>query len=186
MKLYTIIGGVNGTGKSSLTGVLRAERNDLGIIIDVDKLNASLGGKMAGGKAAAKKISDCIEMGISFTQETTLSGKRTLKTARLAKERGYMIRLYYVALDSLQESLARIQNRAARGGHSIPAADVTRRFATRFDDVARILPYTDEAVFYSNENGFQAVAKYKNGELFLLQDSPPDWAKKLQEFLQFH
>ena len=28
MKVYTIIGGVNGTGKSSLTGVLRAQRND--------------------------------------------------------------------------------------------------------------------------------------------------------------
>ena len=26
MKVYTIIGGVNGTGKSSLTGVLRAQR----------------------------------------------------------------------------------------------------------------------------------------------------------------
>ena len=26
MKIYTIIGGVNGTGKSSLTGVLRRER----------------------------------------------------------------------------------------------------------------------------------------------------------------
>ena len=37
MKLYTIIGGVNGSGKSSLTGALKAERSDLGIIIDVDK-----------------------------------------------------------------------------------------------------------------------------------------------------
>jgi predicted ABC-type ATPase len=33
MKVYTIIGGVNGAGKSSLTGALKAERNDLGIII---------------------------------------------------------------------------------------------------------------------------------------------------------
>ena len=38
MKIYTIIGGVNGCGKSSLTGALKAERRDLGIIIDVDKL----------------------------------------------------------------------------------------------------------------------------------------------------
>ena len=40
MKLYTIIGGVNGCGKSSLTGALKAERDDLGIIIDPDKLSA--------------------------------------------------------------------------------------------------------------------------------------------------
>ena len=40
MKVYTIIGGVNGTGKSSLTGVLRAQRNDLGVIVDVDRITA--------------------------------------------------------------------------------------------------------------------------------------------------
>ena len=33
MKIYTIIGGVNGVGKSSLTGVLAAENNDLGVIL---------------------------------------------------------------------------------------------------------------------------------------------------------
>lgn len=30
MKIYTIIGGVNGVGKSSLTGVLKDSRTDLG------------------------------------------------------------------------------------------------------------------------------------------------------------
>ena len=42
MKVYTVIGGVNGAGKSSLTGVLKAERSDLGRIIDVDKLASEL------------------------------------------------------------------------------------------------------------------------------------------------
>lgn len=38
MKIYTLIGGVNGAGKSSLTGSLRSERNDFGIVVDPDKL----------------------------------------------------------------------------------------------------------------------------------------------------
>jgi len=42
MKRYTIIAGVNGAGKSSLTGALKAERSDLGIIIDVDKISAEM------------------------------------------------------------------------------------------------------------------------------------------------
>ena len=51
MKIYTIIGGVNGVGKSSFTGVLKGSRSDLGIIIDVDKITAGLGGDiLAGGK----------------------------------------------------------------------------------------------------------------------------------------
>ena len=44
MKIYTIIGGVNGVGKSSLSGVLTAENSDLGVVIDTDKINAELGG----------------------------------------------------------------------------------------------------------------------------------------------
>ena len=43
MKIYTIIGGVNGCGKSSLTGSIKAERTDLGIIVDPDKITAELG-----------------------------------------------------------------------------------------------------------------------------------------------
>ena len=46
MKTYTIVAGVNGCGKSSLTGVLRTEIDNLGKIIDVDKITAELGGNI--------------------------------------------------------------------------------------------------------------------------------------------
>jgi len=42
MKIYTIIGGVNGVGKSSLSGVLLNQRSDMGIIIDTDKITAEV------------------------------------------------------------------------------------------------------------------------------------------------
>ena len=120
MRTYTIIGGVNGVGKSSFTGLLKEQRSDLGIIIDVDKITAELGGNaLAGGKAALKKIDECIEKGVSFTQETTLSGRKTEATAREVVEKGYRVRLYYIGLDSVAESVSRIANRVKRGGHDI-------------------------------------------------------------------
>ena len=179
MKLYTIIGGVNGCGKSSLTGALKAERSDLGLIIDVDKLAAQLGSPVEGGKAAVRKIDECLEKGISFTQETTLSGARTERTIRRAKERGYAVRLYYIGLDTMEESLGRIANRVAKGGHDIPKEDVERRFSTRFADVLRILPYCDEARFFDNDNGFVEVAEYRNGELIPRVPNPPRWLLEL-------
>lgn len=181
MKLYTIIGGVNGCGKSSLTGALKAERSDLGLLIDVDKLAAQLGSPVEGGKAAVRKIDECLEKGISFTQETTLSGARTERTIRRAKERGYTIRLYYIGLDTMEESLGRIANRVAKGGHDIPKADVERRFSTRFADVLRVLPYCDEARFFDNDNGFVEVAEYRNGELIPRVSNPPRWLLELME-----
>ena len=181
MKLYTIIGGVNGCGKSSLTGALKAERSDLGLLIDVDKLAAQLGSPVEGGKAAVRKIDQCLEKGISFTQETTLSGARTERTIRRAKERGYTIRLYYIGLDTMEESLGRIANRVAKGGHDIPKEDVERRFQSRFADVLRVLPYCDEARFFDNDNGFVEVAEYRNGELIPRVSTPPRWLLELME-----
>lgn len=185
MKIYTIIGGVNGVGKSSLTGVLRRELDNLGIIIDVDHLTTALGGNpIDGGRAAIHKIDSCLQKGVCFTQETTLSGGRTERTVQAAKEAGYHIRLYYIGLDSIQESLARIRNRVAKGGHDIPTETVQRRFNHRFADVARILPYCDTAIFYDNENGFAEVAEYKNGELLLKGPYRPGWILELAEYLR--
>lgn len=182
MKVYTIIGGVNGAGKSSLTGVLRAETTNLGQVIDVDKITASLGGdRLAGGRVAIRMINECLSKGVCFTQETTLSGQRTEKTARRARELGYFIRLYYVGLDTSTESLKRIRNRVEKGGHDIPCNDVLRRFGSRYEDVKRILPYCDEATFYDNDNGFTAVGEYRNGEVLQLGQKCPGWFSELQE-----
>lgn len=184
MRFYTIIAGVNGAGKSSLTGALKAERSDLGLIIDVDKISAEMRSPIAGGKAAIERIDNALSRGLSFTQETTLSGVRTEKTMQRAKESGYTVRLYYVGLDTVDESLKRIENRVAKGGHDIPTQDVQRRFTSRFQDLIRILPYCDEAVFFDNDNGFVEVAEYKNGELLAKGSLRPQWLKSLQQAMQ--
>ena len=164
MKTYTIIAGVNGAGKSSLIGVLRKEITSLGEIVE-----------------SIEMIDDCLEKEICFTQETTLSGHRILATIKKAIEKGYYIRLYYVGLNTVEESLARIENRVKKGGHNIPDTDVKRRFNKRFEDLSMILPYCDEATFYDNENGFVAVAEYKNGEIMQIGSVQPSWLKGLME-----
>lgn len=185
MKVYTIIGGVNGTGKSSLTGVLRTQTTELGQIIDVDKITAE--GRLspvAGGKIALRKVRECLEKGLSFTQETTLSGHQAEATAAEAKRRGYFIRLYYVGLTTLEESLMRIENRVRHGGHDIPREDVSRRFSGRWQAVSRVLPYCEEARFFDNDNGFQEVAEYRNGALLLKGEYHPAWVRELSEYLK--
>ncbi|MBQ4119605.1 MAG: hypothetical protein IJD45_04370 [Clostridia bacterium] len=182
MKTYTIVAGVNGCGKSSLTGVLRTEIDNLGIIIDVDKITfANDGNAIDGGKQAIKLIDECLEKEICFTQETTLSGKKTLNTIKRATNKDYYIRLYYVGLDSMEESLLRIENRVKKGGHNIDTEAVERRYNKRFEDLLAILPYCNEATFYDNDNGFVTVAKYKNGELQPIGHNKPKWLVELIE-----
>lgn len=185
MKKYTIIGGVNGTGKSSFTGVMKSSVTDLGVIVDVDKLTILAGGKpLEGGRIALQKINDCLDKGICFTQESTLSGSFVPRTAKKARDLGYYVQLYYIGLDSVEESLQRIANRVKRGGHNIATEDVERRFEDRWKAVTAVLPYCDEASFYDNDNGFRQVAAYRNGELFLIEEQRPKWILELQDYLK--
>ncbi len=183
MPIYTIIGGVNGSGKSSLTGSLKYQRTDLGRIIDVDKLAKEHGGFVEGGKIAIQLQAQYIKAGISFTQETTLSGQRPARAARQAKDAGYTVRLYYVGISSAEEAFQRIANRVRKGGHDIPAEDVYRRYQERYEALAAVLPYVDEGTFFDNENGFVEVAEYRNGELLCIGDYRPAWLEELQKYL---
>lgn len=187
MKNYTIVGGVNGVGKSSLSGVLRVERSDLGYIIDVDKLAVeNRCGAIESGKIALTMIDEFFQRGLSFTQETTLSGVKTEKTIKTAKENGYSVRLFYIGLDTLEESVERIKNRVSKGGHNIQEDDVERRFAKRFDDVIKVLPYCNEVHFFDNDNGFVEVGEYRNGEILCKGDYKPEWFIELRRQFANH
>lgn len=178
--IYTIIAGVNGVGKSSFTGVLKAERSDLGYIIDVDKIAIDRGcSAIESGRIAVTKIDEFLSGNISFGQETTLSGLRVEKKVKEAKAKGYIVRLFYIGLNTQSESLKRIENRVKKGGHNIQEADVERRYEKRFDDLLKVLPYCDEVSFFDNENGFVQVGGYKNGEVRCIGDYRPQWLQEL-------
>ena len=185
MKILTIIGGVNGVGKSSIYGALGVANKELGVVIDTDKITAKLGGdKLKGGKEAVRLINDCLERGESFTWETTLAGNKPLKTILAAREKGYVITLYYIAVSTPEESILRIKNRVRKGGHDIPSDDVKRRYEKRFDDLIKILPYCHGVGFFDNENGFAVVGIYTKGKLKLIDEYKPDWILELKEILE--
>lgn len=109
MKICTIIGGIDGVGKSSLLGVLRAVRTDLGLVVDEKE------------KAASERIEIALKDEINFSYETTLHEEFSKELCRRAKDAGYTVRLYYVALDPVEENLLRIKNRAKNSGaNTIP------------------------------------------------------------------
>ena len=134
----------------------------------------------------------CKEYGVSITalgrwikQYSTVEvDDGEVLTAKQVKELGYHVRMFYVGLDTLDESLSRIQNRVKRGGHDIPHDDVSRRFSSRWEALAKVLPYCDEAEFYDNDNGFVKVAEYRNGEFRTVGNRIPNWILELQNYLR--
>jgi predicted ABC-type ATPase len=186
MNNYILIAGVNGVGKSSLRGVLEGQGTLLGHIIDADAIAKENNfDNIKAGKKAIDEINYCLENNLSFTQETTLSGHRTERTIKQARKQGYMVTMYYVGLNSKEESIARIENRVRKGGHNIPQNDVSRRFDNRLASLKKILPLCDKVVFYDNENGFIKVAEIANNRFNYSNGYRPQWIAEFKEQLNF-
>lgn len=184
MSVYTIIAGIDGTGKSSFRGVLEGQNVNLGHIIDPDQIaKENHNDLIKAARIAVSKIRDCLVKNISFTQETTLSGRTVLNTIKQARKQGYYVSLYYIGLSSAEESLARIANRVRKGGHNIPTSDVIKRYNKRFNTVVNIISYCDEINFYDNENGFVKVAEIRNGQFRYINGYRPEWIVKLNNTL---
>src|SRR5260370_23092858 len=83
---------------------------------------------LAAGREVLSRIAGYLTAGGTFAVETTLSGKGTVELISKAKSRGYEIHLVLVWLDSPERCMARVRDRAAKGGHYIPDADVRRRY----------------------------------------------------------
>lgn len=167
MKTCTIIGGIDGVGKSSLLGVLRAVRTDLGLVVDEKE------------KAASERIETALKDGISFSYEATLHGEFSKELCRRAKDAGYTVRLYYVALDPVEENLHRIKNRAKNSVANAVCQEVQNQYAHRMDDLTVVLPYCDCADFYDNYNGFALIARKVDGHIESVGDYHPQWITKL-------
>lgn len=167
MKTCTIIGGIDGVGKSSLLGVLRAVRTDLGLVIDEKE------------KAASERFETALKNEINFSYETTLHGEFSKALCRRAKDAGYAVRLYYIALDLVDENLLRIKNRAKNGGSNAVPQEVQAQYFHRFDNLTTILSYCDSADFYDNYNGFVLVARKVDGRIEPIGDYRPQWITQL-------
>lgn len=167
MKTCTIIGGIDGIGKSSLLGVLRAVRTDLGLTVDEKE------------KAASERIETALKNGVNCSYESTLHGDFPKVLCRRAKDAGYYVRLYYIGLDPVDENLLRVKNRAKNGGLNAVFQEIQAQYIHRFDDLAAILSYCDSVDFYDNYNGFVFVARKVDGRIEPVGDYHPQWITQL-------
>ena len=183
-KTYYIVGGVNGVGKSTYIKWFGLEKK-VDIIIDPDRAAIEEGSQIAGCRKALSEIDRCIEQGLSFCQETTLSSRQVINSIMKAKANGYTVALTYLGLDTAEECIARVAKRAASGGHYIPDDVIRRRFSNRFECLARVLPLCDSGfIIESFEiHRYNIASIFFGGKLFDFNLNEQKW---VSEFLTYY
>jgi predicted ABC-type ATPase len=175
MPTLYLIAGPNGAGKTTFASRFLPEESGELEFVNVDLIAKGLSpfdpDAAAGvaGRIALTRIGRLIQERKTFAWETTLSGRTTQNRVWKAKAAGYFVKLIFIWIQSVDESIGRILQRVREGGHPVPERVVRRRFlkalANFFDDVWRVADAWE--MFDNSNDSLRLVAIQKHDRVFI-------------------
>jgi predicted ABC-type ATPase len=184
-QLWVLAGG-NGAGKSTFFKHYLA---DLGIkLVNADLIAKEIGARNVErssyqAAAVAETIrNDLLAQGASFCFETVFSHASKIDFIAQAKALGYKIILVYIHLIDSSLNEARVCQRVAEGGHSVPVDKIHSRIPRTMRHIRTALTIVDEAWILDNSserNRFQQIVVMRTGQYEFKVDPPPDWARAI-------
>ncbi|MGL5067256.1 MAG: zeta toxin family protein [Sarcina sp.] len=181
MKTYTIFAGVNGAGKTSIYKSIYFSLNKDEKRINTDEMVARVGFwkddnlQMKCAREAIKLIKKYFAEGISFNQETTLSGRSIVKNIKQAKENNFFVEMNFIGVESPELAKERIKQRVEKGGHGIPDQAVERRYIESLENLKVVKDLCDVINIYDNTNKFRLIMIIENGLVTWNDRNLPDW-----------
>lgn len=172
-----IVAGPNGAGKSTLVAGKNRGRVP---VVNPDELTVSNPDVsfLAAGREALRLQQEHIANGHHFIVETTFSGKRELQLMAQARAKGFKVNFVYVAIASVKQSALRVAQRVAAGGHSVPAADIRRRYDRTMSNLSAGIASADRAFVLDNSEERPRLLFVKENGRYRSGRSPlPQWIR---------
>jgi predicted ABC-type ATPase len=124
-------------------------------------------------------INQHIASGISLTFETTLRSTITFEQALRARDVGFKLTMFYVALESIEMHLKRVRARVDSGGHGATEARLRQIHASSLLNLRRALVEFDRVDVYDNSGlAPDLVLVFERGEATFTSAQLPDWARQ--------
>lgn len=133
-KKILIFAGPNGAGKTTFAQEFLPNEAGCPVFVNADLIAASLSPltpEVAAWKAGRLMLAEIklhVSEGRRFGFETTLAGRGYVNLIRQWHKQGYVVKLFFLALNRPEEAIARVAARVALGGHDVPDEVVIRRF----------------------------------------------------------
>ena len=153
-----VLAGVNGAGKSSITGAAiralggeyfnpdEAARRVIDANPGLDQTTANGLAWQQGRRLLERAIAEKLDLAI----ESTLGGSTIPKLLAQAATEGFEVRITYVGLTSPELHIERVRHRVSTGGHDIPEAAIRRRWRHSRQNLVQLLPAVTELRVFDN------------------------------------
>ena len=101
---------------------------------------------------------------------------------RAALERSFFTGLFYICLDNPEQSIQRVRELVAQGGHDVPDLDVRRRYACSLANARQVLRLVHQGLVFDNSGAEpRPVFERRTGRLLRMANEIPAWASTLLE-----
>lgn len=181
-----VLAGANGAGKSTFQKLYLQSLP----FVNADLLAKSFfpddpeGQSYAAARLAKQLRENLLSRGISFCFETVFSHPSKIDFVARAKGLGYEINMIYIHLEMPDLNVARVAQRVASGGHTVPERKVRERIARTLENVSQALPLCDRCDILDNSsstNPYRRVACWQDGELVVFVSPAPPWLYRLAD-----
>ncbi|GAB4073204.1 zeta toxin family protein [Barrientosiimonas marina] len=188
--IFFVFAGNNGSGKSTIRNLII---DKIGVDINIDanaiarrlNLEDPATKRITAGKEIIKSVNQYLNEGKDFSIETTLAGNNALKQIAKAKEYGYEVTMFYVALNNVRKNIERVAMRVENGGHHISTEDILRRDETSFKHLYEYAPIIDNIVLIDNsKDGGEIILEINDGKITFEVTPLPQWVLPLYQQFQ--
>ena len=139
-----VIASPNGAGKT--TFIKRFAPREIAVLdfLNADEIARGLSplaperAQFEAGRIVLSRFEQFIREKRDFCLETTLSGRTYRKHFAAARAAGYHVRLDFLLLPDVEDSIRRVADRVDQGGHNVPLEDLRRRFSVGVQNLFNI------------------------------------------------
>lgn len=192
-----VIAGPNGSGKTTVTARLRADRWSEDVeYLNPDDIARDRFGDWNSPEAtlqAARWTTERREallaahQGIAF--ETVFSTEDKLDFVARARSAGYFVRVFFIGTSDPRINAARVAGRVMAGGHTVPIEKIISRYGKSMAHLIGAIEVADRVYIYDNSvDGVEArlCARTTDGQLRKVYGELPEWVDDATRDLPRH
>jgi len=178
-KTIFVIGGTNGTGKSTIEEELLGPSipfiNTDFIAQQLKYQQSSLMLAELAQQYGSEQIEKYIITNQSFAFENNLHESKTFQWLEKMQKEGYRVEVFYIGVDNLRITTKRIQERVKRGEHYIPPDEVYARYENGIRLMRHYFAMPDKILMIDNTNTRFTCLEAEKGKIVFQSQNAPQW-----------